>query len=353
MQNILFIGSSGAGKSSIINAFFDEDIAPVGCDDTSCTPDVTTYTFENVNFYDTCGFFETSDQTINTTQSLNNTFQNIISKTQNIFFDKIILVIDVSQAKFYDNYKILLIYLKTFLGKSFTNNVVLCLNKVGYINHRNKHVDFDINEKMPSLYHYLNTEWDKIYPKDFIQVATGMTNSTIFKEQIIQKNQEKQLCLHDLYENVLIKQIKNTISPVLMDSLTKQQALNTNLKWLNIKKLCATDTRTITIMYLMFIMLLFYIGLDGFIGAVILCFVGVYHYKHFDTSTLDKDIDIVTNCINKLETQIYYAEIDKCIIKTISKPKNKNTLTYNIYLQFSVDSDMIKILSYDHENGFF
>jgi predicted GTPase len=67
--NVLMIGTSGSGKSSLINYLAGHDLAPVGHTGSSCTTDNMSYEvkFENIKLriFDTQGFNDTATGFIN------------------------------------------------------------------------------------------------------------------------------------------------------------------------------------------------------------------------------------------------------------------------------------------------
>lgn len=351
-HNILFIGSSGSGKSSIINSFFDEDVADVGEDDVSCTPSTITYFKDNYVFYDTPGFFESGVSNQNMMSCVNSNLKNIIDKVQGVYFDKVILVIDASVAKFFDDYKMLLVYLKTVLGDNFTNNLTICLNKINLVNHRNQIKNFNIYEKFPSLCEYFSNNYNRVYPDNYILIGNGMivmseqSTGTSFHDQILKL--DNKVNLYDEYNNHLTY-VKQHVTKTLFESKSNYSNIKDKLLWVAIKKTCATNVKAIILIYIILLLLLYLFDVSTFISFIILISCGICHYKHLDISYLEKESEHYNILLEAIQEKLYDIETEKCNIRVITAFRNK--LEYKIGIYFG-SNDLIDICTFDFVKGF-
>ena len=127
--NILFIGRTGVGKSSTINAFFGTKYAETDSIK-PCTDEIYIYDFKNLKIYDSPGLGESREKDEKTKTEIFNLLQKKNGKGEGLI-DLIFFVFDANSRDYSESY----ILINEFLSKLVDNSkrIILALNKIDLV----------------------------------------------------------------------------------------------------------------------------------------------------------------------------------------------------------------------------
>ena len=177
--NILFMGRTGVGKSSTINAFFGTKYAKTDSIK-PCTDEIYTYNLKNLKIYDSPGLGESKEKDEKTKEEIFNLLQKKNGKGEGLI-DLIFFVFDANSRDYSESY----ILINEFLSKLVDNSkrIILALNKIdlveGGILYNTKENQPDpklhdfMNEKIKFMKKNLKEDYDIIY------YSAGVNNNYI------------------------------------------------------------------------------------------------------------------------------------------------------------------------------
>jgi len=177
--NILFMGRTGVGKSSTINAFFGTKYAKTDSIK-PCTDEIYIYDFKNLKIYDSPGLGESREKDEKTIKEIFNLIQKKNGKGEGLI-DLIFFVFDANSRDYSESY----ILINEFLSKLVDNSkrLILALNKIdlveGGILYNTKENQPDpklhdfMNEKIKCMKKNLKEDYDIIY------YSAGINNNYI------------------------------------------------------------------------------------------------------------------------------------------------------------------------------
>lgn len=168
--HILFIGKTGVGKSSTINALFGVEEAKVGDLVISCTQEIEEYKFcKNLIIYDSPGIGEPSKDIINKKKIVD--YLNKKDDNGNLLIDKAIFILDSNDLAYEESINFINQDLMPILGD--TKRLLIALNKIdqfkcGYLfdkenNKPTKELDEIMKQKIKDIKKHLKKDCDIIY----------------------------------------------------------------------------------------------------------------------------------------------------------------------------------------------
>ena len=169
--NVMLTGSTGAGKSSTINALFNMDIAKVGVGVDPETSIIEKYELDNLTIWDTPGLGDgvESDEKISHAilEKLNE-----LDEYGNPIIDLVVVVLDSSSKDLGTSYYLINNILIPALGEDAKSRILLALNQAD-VAMKGKHWDEENNEPDEILKLFLKKKADSVQRR--VEEATGLS----------------------------------------------------------------------------------------------------------------------------------------------------------------------------------
>jgi hypothetical protein len=152
--NIMLVGSTGAGKSSTINALFNMDVAEVGVGVDPETVAITKFELDNLVLWDTPGLGDGVENDERITR-------DIIEKLNELdddgvpLIDLVVVILDASSKDLGTSYDLINKVLVPCLGDDAKNRILLALNQAD-VAMKGMHWDSEKNEPDEVLKEYLS-----------------------------------------------------------------------------------------------------------------------------------------------------------------------------------------------------
>lgn len=126
--NIMLVGTTGAGKSSTINALFNMEVARVGMDVNPETSVIEEYELDNLTIWDTPGLGDSIEKDKETSESI---VAKLNEKDQegNLLIDLVVLILDSSSKDLGMIYKVINDVLKPCFGDEAEERIIIGLNQ--------------------------------------------------------------------------------------------------------------------------------------------------------------------------------------------------------------------------------
>lgn len=177
--NILFMGRTGVGKSSTINAFFGTKYAKTDSIK-PCTDEIYTYDFKNLKIYDSPGLGESKEKDEKTKEEIFNLLQKKNGKGEGLI-DLIFFVFDANSRDYSESY----ILINEFLSKLVDNSkrIILALNKIDLVeggifyNTKENQPDPKLHDLMNEKINFMKKNLKEDY--DIIYYSAGVNNNYI------------------------------------------------------------------------------------------------------------------------------------------------------------------------------
>lgn len=185
--NIMFVGATGVGKSSTINALFDMDDAKVGEGADPETAEIEKYETDNMILWDTPGF---GDSPENDKRYAKEIAYALKKRDENgdLLIDEVVVLIDGSNRDMGTAYEIIENVVMPFIGDP--KRVVIAINQCDMAM-KGRGWNYDSNEPEASLTEFLDKKVTSV--RNRLMESTGVKTSPIFYSALYHYNISKLL----------------------------------------------------------------------------------------------------------------------------------------------------------------
>lgn len=205
--NILFVGATGVGKSSTINAIFDADVAKVGYSPNPETMSIKKYEMDNMVLWDTPGLGDSPDKDRQYAKEIINALKQTDSNG-NLLIDEVVVLVDGSNRDMKTTYEIIE---KIILPYMEEERIVIAINQCDMAM-KGRHWNEENACPEPELEQFLNSKVESIEQR--ILASTGVQTNPIFYSALYKYNISKLLCS-------MIKNVPDTKRFLVMDNLNE------------------------------------------------------------------------------------------------------------------------------------
>lgn len=206
--NILFVGATGVGKSSTINAIFDTEVARVGYSADPETSSIQKYEIDNMILWDTPGFGDNPQKDKRYALEIANALKQK-NNEGHLLIDGVVVLIDASNRDMKTSYEIIENIIVPYMDDK--KRIIVAINqcdmalKGRYWNHEN-------NQPEEQLTAFLDEKVLSV--KNRIQESTGIPTEPMFYSALYKYNISKLLL-------AILKNIPEKKRFLLADSLNK------------------------------------------------------------------------------------------------------------------------------------
>lgn len=185
--NIMFVGATGVGKSSTINAIFNMDVAKVGERVDPETATIQKYEIDNIVLWDTPGL---GDSPENDKRYAGEIAHALKERDENgdLLIDEVVVLIDGSNRDMGTAYQIIENVVMPFIGDS--NRTIIAINQCDMAM-KGRGWNYDSNEPEASLINFLNEKVTSV--RNRLVESTGVETSPIFYSALHHYNISKLL----------------------------------------------------------------------------------------------------------------------------------------------------------------
>lgn len=206
--NIMFVGATGAGKSSTINAIFDMEIAKVGYSVNPETSTIEKYELDNMILWDTPGLGDDPEKDKVYAIQIANALK-LKDSDGNLLIDEVVVVIDGSNRDMKTSYEIIEHIIVPYIGD--TNRIVVAVNQCDMAMKGNNW-DSSCNQPTEPLVAFLEEKISSVATR--LEDSTGIRTLPIYYSALNSYNISKLLL-------TIIKSIPAKKRFLFADSLNK------------------------------------------------------------------------------------------------------------------------------------
>lgn len=185
--NILFVGATGAGKSSTINAIFDTEVAKVGYSVDPETATIRKYEIENIILWDTPGLGDTPEKDRKYAVEVVNALKAKDS-SGNLLIDEVIVLIDGSNRDMKTVYEVIEKVIVPYVGE--TSRIIIAINQCD-LALKGRYWDYENNQPGEQLTVFLEEKVTSV--KNRIMESTGVLTQPIYYSALHRYNISKLL----------------------------------------------------------------------------------------------------------------------------------------------------------------
>lgn len=215
--NIMFVGATGSGKSSTINALFDMDVAKVGVGVNPETDSIESYTLDNLTIWDTPGLGDGVDNDEEYNRMLVRKLKETDSEGKPLI-DLVMVVLDASSKDLGTSYDLINKVIIPCLGEEKEGRILVALNQAD-VAMKGKHWNAQDNVPDEVLLDFLKKKAESV--KQRIYDGTGVTVEPVFYSAGYKENDEEQCRPYNLTKLLyyIIKSIPKDKRFVIADNI--------------------------------------------------------------------------------------------------------------------------------------
>ncbi len=206
--NIMFVGATGVGKSSTINAIFNTEIAKVGYSVDPETATIQKFEIDNMVLWDTPGLGDNPDKDKRYAVEIANALKAKDSNGE-LLIDEVVVLIDGSNRDMKTAYEVIEKVIVPYIGD--TKRIVIAINQCDMAL-KGRYWNYDANQPDSQLISFL--EEKVVSVRSRIVESTGITTSPIYYSALHHYNISKLLL-------AMIKNMPETKRFLFTDGLNK------------------------------------------------------------------------------------------------------------------------------------
>lgn len=206
--NIMFVGATGVGKSSTINAIFNTEIAKVGYSVDPETSTIQKFEIDNMVLWDTPGLGDNPDKDKRYAVEIANALKAKDSNGE-LLIDEVVVVIDGSNRDMKTAYEVIEKVVVPYIGD--IKRIVIAINQCDMVL-KGRYWNYDDNQPDSQLISFL--EEKVVSVRSRIVESTGIATSPIYYSALHHYNISKLLLM-------MIKNMPETKRFLFTDSLNK------------------------------------------------------------------------------------------------------------------------------------
>ena len=185
--NILFVGATGVGKSSTINAIFNTEIAKVGYSVNPETATIQKYEIDNIVLWDTPGLGDDPDKDKQYAIQIANALKAKDADGQ-LLIDEVVVIIDGSNRDMKTTYEVIENVIIPYVNES--NRIIIAINQCDMAL-KGRYWNYDENRPDSQLSVFLDEK--VISVKNRIKESTGIDTYPIYYSALHNYNISKLL----------------------------------------------------------------------------------------------------------------------------------------------------------------
>lgn len=185
--NVMFVGATGVGKSSTINAVFDMEIAKVGIGVDPETANIQKYEVDNITLWDTPGLGDSPEKDKLYAMEIANALKRKDANGE-LLIDEVVVLIDGSNRDMKTAYEIIENIIVPYIGD--TKRIVVAINQCD-IALKGRYWNYDLNQPDEQLVSFLNEKTVSV--KNRILETTGIVTNPLYYSALYHYNISKLL----------------------------------------------------------------------------------------------------------------------------------------------------------------
>ncbi|MDD6070379.1 MAG: 50S ribosome-binding GTPase [Clostridiales bacterium] len=206
--NIMFVGATGVGKSSTINAIFNTEIAKVGYSVNPETASIQKYEIDNMILWDTPGFGDSPEKDQRYAYEIVNALKAKDDKGQ-LLIDEVVVLIDGSTRDMKTSYEVMEKIIVPFIGEP--KRIILAINQCDMAL-KGRYWNYERNQPEQQLLAFLDEKVLSV--KKRVLESTGVLTQPIYYSALYKYNISKLLL-------TMIRGISENKRFLFADSLNK------------------------------------------------------------------------------------------------------------------------------------
>lgn len=172
--NILFVGATGVGKSSTINAIFNTEVAKVGYSVDPETATIQKFEIDNMVLWDTPGLGDNPEKDKRYAVEIANALKAKDNNGQ-LVVDEVVVLIDGSNRDMKTAYEVIENVIVPFIGD--TKRIIIAINQCDMAL-KGRYWNYDVKQPEEQLVSFLNEKVLSV--KNRIMESTGISTQPIY-----------------------------------------------------------------------------------------------------------------------------------------------------------------------------